>query len=162
MATKVAQLSIHLDGELFGVGSTPSPTPCGSSVTPANLRQPPAMPDAPTVTDTALTMTAVGYTDIDDAAGTATTLFAIDSIADRVAFQYPAEAGTLAPTGGLGVEPARTPEPTSTRPPPATGPSQRWRSAALAVCSSRTCSPERSSTLWRKRAGHRGHACRRQ
>ncbi|QJY47862.1 DUF4394 domain-containing protein [Pseudonocardia broussonetiae] len=119
-ATKVAQLSIDLDGELFGVDFNPAANALRVvSDTGQNLRQPFAMPGAPTVADTALTnpavapatgttpaagVTAVGYTNNDDAAGTATTLFAVDTAADRVAIQSPANAGTLAPTGGLGVD----------------------------------------------------------
>ncbi|MBW0108243.1 DUF4394 domain-containing protein [Pseudonocardia sp. KRD-182] len=57
-----------------------------------------------TDTTPAVGVTAVGYTNNDDAAGTATTLFAVDTTADRVAIQSPANAGTLAPTGGLGVD----------------------------------------------------------
>ncbi|MHA6784059.1 DUF4394 domain-containing protein [Pseudonocardia saturnea] len=119
-ATKVAQLSIALDGELFGVDFNPAANALRVvSDTGQNLRQPFAMPGAPTVADTALTnpavapatgtvpavgVTAAAYTNNDTAAGTATTLFDIDTTADRVAIQSPANAGTLAPTGGLGVD----------------------------------------------------------
>ncbi|MER5964570.1 DUF4394 domain-containing protein, partial [Streptomyces sp. NPDC002057] len=43
------------------------------------------------------------YTNNDLATATATTLFDIDTTNDRVSLQSPANAGTLAPTGGLGV-----------------------------------------------------------
>lgn len=119
-ATKIAQLSIALDGELFGVDFNPAANALRVvSDTGQNLRQPFAMPGAPTVADTALTnpavapatgtvpavgVTAAAYTNNDTAAGTATTLFDIDTTADRVAIQSPANAGTLAPTGGLGLD----------------------------------------------------------
>ncbi|MFD3679294.1 DUF4394 domain-containing protein, partial [Streptomyces sp. NPDC058613] len=39
-------------------------------------------------------------------AATATTLFDLDTLADRISLQSPANAGTLAPTGNLGVNAA--------------------------------------------------------
>jgi hypothetical protein len=49
-------------------------------------------------------VTAAGYTnnDLDDT--TATTLFDLDSMADRLAVQSPANAGSLAPAGNLPVD----------------------------------------------------------
>ncbi|RLV69731.1 hypothetical protein STAN_5259 [Streptomyces sp. CBMAI 2042] len=48
-------------------------------------------------------VTGAAYTNNDLDAATATTLFDIDTLADRVSLQSPANAGTLAPTGNLGV-----------------------------------------------------------
>ncbi|ONI50380.1 hypothetical protein STIB_54740 [Streptomyces sp. IB2014 011-1] len=52
---------------------------------------------------TAMGVTGAAYTNNDLDAATATTLFDIDTLADRVSLQSPANAGTLAPTGNLGV-----------------------------------------------------------
>jgi len=48
-------------------------------------------------------VTGAAYTNNDLDAATATTLFDIDTLADRVFLQSPANSGTLAPTGNLGV-----------------------------------------------------------
>jgi hypothetical protein len=84
----------------------------------ANLRVPFATPSA-TVVDTPLTrpapaptpgtvpatgVTGGAYTNNDLDASTATTLFVIDTERDQVAVQSPANAGTTAPTGSLGVD----------------------------------------------------------
>jgi len=84
----------------------------------ANLRVPFATPSA-TVVDTPLTrpapaptpgtvpatgITGGAYTNNDLDASTATTLFVIDTERDQVAVQSPANAGTTAPTGSLGVD----------------------------------------------------------
>ncbi|MGW6965095.1 DUF4394 domain-containing protein [Streptomyces zaomyceticus] len=52
---------------------------------------------------TAVGVTGAAYTNNDLATATATTLFDIDTTNDRVSLQSPVNAGTLAPTGGLGV-----------------------------------------------------------
>ncbi|MBC8090982.1 MAG: DUF4394 domain-containing protein, partial [Pseudonocardia sp.] len=49
----------------------------------------------------ALGVTAAAYTNNDVEAATATTLFDLDTVLNRVAIQSPANAGTLAPTGTL-------------------------------------------------------------
>ena len=84
----------------------------------ANLRVPFATPSA-TVVDTPLTrpapaptpgtvpatrVTGAAYTNNDLDASTATTLFVVDTERDQVAVQSPANAGTTAPTGSLGVD----------------------------------------------------------
>ncbi len=84
----------------------------------ANLRVPFANPSA-TVVDTPLTrpapaptpgtvpatgVTAAAYTNNDRDASTATTLFVLDTERDQVAVQSPANAGTTAPTGALGLD----------------------------------------------------------
>ncbi|TYR55581.1 DUF4394 domain-containing protein, partial [Streptomyces parvus] len=48
-------------------------------------------------------LTAAAYTNNDLNPATATTLFDIDTTTDRVSLQSPANAGTLAPTGDLGI-----------------------------------------------------------
>ena len=49
-------------------------------------------------------MNGAGYTNNDADADTATTLYDIDTTLDQVSIQSPANAGTLAPTGKLGVD----------------------------------------------------------
>jgi uncharacterized protein DUF4394 len=108
---------VPLDGTSFGVDFNPAANALRIvSDTGQNLRQPFAVPDAPTAVDTALTnpavapatgtvpatgVTAAGYTNNDVEAATATTLFDLDTVLDRVAVQSPANAGALAPTGTL-------------------------------------------------------------
>lgn len=48
-------------------------------------------------------MTGAAYTNNNLDAATATSLFDLDTTADRISLQSPANAGTLAPTGNLGV-----------------------------------------------------------
>jgi hypothetical protein len=116
-ATKVRQLSVPLEGAAFGVDFNPAANALRIvSDTGQNLRQPFATADAPTAVDTPLTnpaappatgtvaatgVTAAGYTNNDLDAGTATTLVDLDTALDRLALQSPANAGALAPTGGL-------------------------------------------------------------
>lgn len=52
---------------------------------------------------TARGVTGAAYTNNDLNAATATSLFDIDTAGDRVSLQAPANAGTLAPTGNLGI-----------------------------------------------------------
>ncbi len=129
-ASKVGFLTEAPAGTAFGVDFNPAANALRVvSDTGQNLRQPfpPAGadgafadgPSAPTVVDGPLTnpavppatgtvpatgVTAAGYTNNDLDARTATTLFDLDTALDRVAIQSPANAGTLAPTGGLGVD----------------------------------------------------------
>lgn len=119
-ATKVRKLTVALKGKSFGVDFNPAANALRIiSDTGQNLRQPFASADAETAVDKALTdpaappatgtvpasgVTAAGYTnnDLDDT--TATTLFDLNSTADRLAVQSPANAGTLAPAGKLPVD----------------------------------------------------------
>jgi hypothetical protein len=119
-ATKVKQLSVKLSGTHFGVDFNPAANALRIiSDTGQNLRQPFADAGAPTATDKALTNPAAppatdptpatgaasaGYTNNDQDTATATALFVLDTAADRVSIQSPANAGTFAPMGGLGVD----------------------------------------------------------
>jgi len=121
-ATKVKQLTVELDGQDFGVDFNPVANALRIiSDTGQNLRQPFAEPDAPTANDKALTnpaappatgtvpavgATSAGYTNNDEDKATGTALFVLDTKADRVSIQSPANAGTFAPMGGLGVDAA--------------------------------------------------------
>ena len=120
-ARKVGQLSIALDGTAFGVDFNPAANALRIvSNTGQNLRQPfattegptvatvadgtltyPATPTAPATTSSGVT--AAAYTNNDLNADTATTLFDIDTALDQVVIQSPANAGSLAATGKLGV-----------------------------------------------------------
>ncbi|MFJ9074847.1 DUF4394 domain-containing protein [Streptomyces sp. NPDC102278] len=116
-ATKVSQLTVGLSGTRFGVDFNPAANrlrvigntgqnlrhnlddaaaPLGTTVdgTLTNPTTPPS---------TTMGVTGAAYTNNDLNAATATTLFDIDTTADRVSLQSPANAGTLAPTGNLGV-----------------------------------------------------------
>ncbi|MEU8772100.1 DUF4394 domain-containing protein [Streptomyces griseus] len=116
-ATKVSQLTVALAGRQFGVDFNPAANRLRViSDTGQNLRHNIDDSAAPlgTTTDGTLTnpitppttatgVTGAAYTNNDLNAATATTLFDIDTMADRVSLQSPANAGTLAPTGNLGV-----------------------------------------------------------
>lgn len=119
-ATKVKQLTVPLDGTHFGVDFNPAANALRIiSDTGQNLRQPFADTAAPTANDKALTnpaappatdptpaegATSAGYTNNDQDNATATALFVLDTTADRLSIQSPANAGTFAPMGGLGVD----------------------------------------------------------
>ena len=124
-ADKVRQLTVDLEGEFFGVDFNPAANALRIiSDTGQNLRQPfatppPALPllpapgSAPTVEDTPLTnpgggtatgVTAAAYTNNDLDASTATELFDLDTKNDRLSLQAPANDGTLAPRGSLGIK----------------------------------------------------------
>lgn len=115
-ATKVKQLSTKLSGTNFGVDFNPAANALRVvSDNGQNLRTPFGTGDAPsgpTVVDGALNYMAVtangvsgaGYTNNDLSATTATTLFDVDTALDQVAIQAPANAGSLSPTGKLGVD----------------------------------------------------------
>jgi hypothetical protein len=121
-ATKVLQLTVALSGTAFGVDFNPAANALRIvSDTGQNLRQPFATAGAATVVDGALTnpavapatgtvpatgVTGAAYTNNDLDAASSTTLFDLDTALDRVALQSPANAGTLASTGGLGVDAA--------------------------------------------------------
>lgn len=116
-AVKVSQLTIALQGRHFGVDFNPAANRLRViSDTGQNLRHNIDDPAAPATTtadgtltnpttppSTALGVTGAAYTNNDLNAATATTLFDIDTTNDRVSLQSPANAGTLAPTGNLGV-----------------------------------------------------------
>ncbi|MFD3657724.1 DUF4394 domain-containing protein [Streptomyces sp. NPDC058620] len=120
-ANKVSQLTVALQGKNFGVDFNPAANRLRViSDTGQNLRHnidDPAAPRTTTVDGTltnpavapsttpttALGVTGAAYTNNDLNTATATTLFDIDTTNDRVSLQSPANAGTLAPTGGLGV-----------------------------------------------------------
>lgn len=116
-AVKVSQLTVALAGTAFGVDFNPAANRLRViSDTGQNLRHNiddaaamltttvdgtltnPTMPPS-----TAMGVTGAAYTNNDLSAATATTLFDLDTMADRISLQSPANAGTLAPTGNLGV-----------------------------------------------------------
>ncbi|MFD3657681.1 DUF4394 domain-containing protein [Streptomyces sp. NPDC058620] len=117
-ALKVSQLTVALQGRHFGVDFNPAANRLRViSNSGQNLRHNIDDPAAPATTtvdgtltnptmppSTALGVTGAGYTNNDLKAATATTLFDIDTTNDRVSLQSPANAGTLAPTGNLGVD----------------------------------------------------------
>lgn len=121
-ALKVGQLTVALDGTSFGVDFNPAANALRIiSNTGQNLRQPFGTTDGPTVatvvdgpltypaTPTAPATTASGvtgaaYTNNDLNADTATTLFDLDTNLDQVVIQSPANSGSLAATGKLGVD----------------------------------------------------------
>lgn len=119
-AAKVGALTVALQGERFGVDFNPAANALRViSDTGQNLRQPFATTPLPaTVADTALTnpapapatgsvpasgVVAAGYTNNDTEATTATALYVLDATAGRVSVQSPANGGTLAPSGSLGL-----------------------------------------------------------
>jgi hypothetical protein len=117
---KVSQLTVALDGRSFGVDFNPAANRLRVvSDTGQNLRHniddPAGAPAAgttamdamltyPPATVAATGVTAVAYTNNDLDPNTATTLFDLDSNLDQTAVQSPANAGTLAATGKLGVD----------------------------------------------------------
>lgn len=116
-ATLVNRLTVALDGKHFGVDFNPAADRLRViSDTGQNLRHD-VNPGGTTIADTPLNVTgatgpstgvtAAAYTNPDTDAATATTLFDIDTKADQVVVQSPANAGSLAPTGSLGVDATR-------------------------------------------------------
>ncbi|GHG00496.1 DUF4394 domain-containing protein [Streptomyces zaomyceticus] len=119
-ARKVSQLTVALAGSAFGVDFNPAANRLRViSDTGQNLRHNIDDAAAPLTTtvdgtltnptvppSTAMGVTGAAYTNNDLNAATATTLFDLDTMADRIALQSPANAGTLAPTGNLGVDAA--------------------------------------------------------
>ncbi|GIF75963.1 DUF4394 domain-containing protein [Asanoa siamensis] len=112
-AEKVSQLSVALDGSYFGVDFNPAADRLrvvsdkgqnlrhnvndNTTVMDGTLTYPPS-------TDAAMGITAAAYTNNDLDADTATTLFDLDTSLDQIAIQVPANAGSLSPTGKLGVD----------------------------------------------------------
>ncbi|MGP4002221.1 DUF4394 domain-containing protein [Streptomyces sp. 8N706] len=113
VVTKVSQLRVPLYGTNFGVDFNPAADRLRViSDNGQNLRH--NLADGTTVEDTTLTtppatgptrgVTAAAYTNNDVNAETATTLFDINTATDQAVIQSPANNGTLAPTGALGVD----------------------------------------------------------
>jgi hypothetical protein len=119
-ASKVSQLSVALAGKRFGVDFNPAANRLRViSDTGQNLRHniddPMGMPAAgktaadgtltyPPATAPATGVTGAAYTNNDLDPTTATTLFDLDTSLDQISVQSPANAGSLAPTGKLGVD----------------------------------------------------------
>ncbi len=117
-ATKVAQLTVALEGSAFGVDFNPAANALRVvSDTGQNLRHPFATAGAATTADTALSsptavppvartsgVTAAAYTNNDLDAATGTVLYDISTASDQLLLQSPANAGTLVPVGALGVD----------------------------------------------------------
>ncbi|GHH37105.1 DUF4394 domain-containing protein [Streptomyces candidus] len=115
-ADKVSQLSVRLTGTAFGVDFNPAANRLRViSSTGQNLRHNIDDASAPlsTTVDGTLTnpstppstargVTGAAYTNNDLNSATATTLFDLDTMTDRISLQSPANAGTLAPVGNLG------------------------------------------------------------
>jgi hypothetical protein len=121
VATKVGELSQQLEGEVFGVDFNPAANALRIiSDTGQNLRQPFATTPLPdSVADTGLTnpaqapatgtvpatgVVSAAYTNNDTEDTTATSLFVLDAKVGRISLQSPANGGTLAPTGSIGIE----------------------------------------------------------
>ncbi|MFD4370153.1 DUF4394 domain-containing protein [Streptomyces sp. NPDC058486] len=117
-AEKVSQLTVGLTGKAFGVDFNPAANRLRViSNTGQNLRHNIDDASAPLTTtvdgtltnptmppSTAKGVTGAAYTNNDLSPATATTLFDLDTMANRISLQSPANAGTLAPTGNLGVD----------------------------------------------------------
>ncbi|MEU2280557.1 DUF4394 domain-containing protein [Streptomyces sp. NPDC013178] len=112
VVTKVSQLQFPLNGTTFDIDFNPAADRLRViSDYGQNLRH--NLNDHTTISDLHLTtpptegstqgVTAAAYTNNDLDPTTATTLFDINTISDQVVIQSPANNGTLAPTGNLGV-----------------------------------------------------------
>jgi Domain of unknown function (DUF4394) len=122
-ATKVGQLTVALSGSSFGVDFNPAanrlrvvsntgqnlrhnlddaaattPPLAGLTVADGVLNVPPA------TTTPVMGIAAAAYTNNDPDPNTATTLFDLDTAADQLVVQSPANGGALAPTGKLLVD----------------------------------------------------------
>lgn len=119
VATLVSQLTVSLDGYLFGVDFNPAANALRIiSNTGQNLRQPFAGPLAgqtqtdaplnypgPPAINPATGLTGAAYTNNDLDPNTGTTLFGIDTSLHQVVIQSPPNAGSLVATGLLAVDP---------------------------------------------------------
>lgn len=114
-AKKVSQLTVALEGSGFGVDFNPAADRLRVvSDTGQNLRHNIGAGGVTlvdgvlnyTAGTAAMGVTGSAYTNNDLNAGTATTLFALDTMLDQVALQSPPNAGTLAATGKLGIDAA--------------------------------------------------------
>ena len=119
-ATKVSQLTVALNGTTFGVDFNPAANRLRVvSDTGQNLRHniddPNGMPamgqtvadtplKAPPAPEVATGVSGAAYYNNDQDPATATTLFVLDTKQDQVTIQSPANAGSLAATGKLGVD----------------------------------------------------------
>jgi hypothetical protein len=124
-ARKVSQLSVPLEGRSFGVDFNPAANrlrvisdtgqnlrhniddpagapAAGKTAVDGVLTNPPVPPA--TTGSTATGVTGAAYTNNDLSSATATTLFDLDTSGDQVSLQSPANAGSLAPTGKLGLD----------------------------------------------------------
>jgi hypothetical protein len=110
---KVSQLTVPLYGTNFGVDFNPAADRLRViSDNGQNLRH--NLNDGTTIEDTTLTtppatgpargVSAAAYTNNDLNADTATTLFDVNTTTDQIVIQSPANNGTLAPTGALGLD----------------------------------------------------------
>lgn len=114
VATEVTRLTVALSGTTFGVDFNPAANALRVvSDNGQNLRQPFASPGAATVADGTLSyappavapgINGAAYTNNDLDPNTATTLYDLDTALDQIAIQSPANAGSLAATGKLGVD----------------------------------------------------------
>lgn len=113
VVTKVSQLQYVLNGTTFGVDFNPAADRLRViSDNGQNLRH--NLNDHTTIQDLNLTtpptegttkgVTAAAYTNNDLNAATVTTLVDINTTSDQVVLQSPANNGTLAPTGSLGID----------------------------------------------------------
>ncbi|MFD3925638.1 DUF4394 domain-containing protein [Streptomyces sp. NPDC058614] len=113
VVTKVSQLQYALNGTNFGVDFNPAADRLRViSDNGQNLRH--NLNDHSTIQDLNLTtpptegttkgVSAAAYTNNDLNAATATTLVDINTTTDQVVLQSPANNGTLAPTGSLGID----------------------------------------------------------
>lgn len=113
VVTKVSQLQYTLNGTNFGVDFNPAADRLRViSDNGQNLRH--NLNDHTTIQDLNLTtpptegttkgVSAAAYTNNDLNGTTATTLFDINTTSDQVVIQSPANNGTLAPTGSLGID----------------------------------------------------------
>ncbi|KOG53587.1 lipoprotein [Streptomyces griseoflavus] len=113
VVTKVSQLQYDLRGTTFGVDFNPAADRLRViSDTGQNLRH--NLNDHSTIQDLNLTtppiegttkgVTAAAYTNNDLSTATATSLIDMNTASDQVVLQSPANNGTLAPTGSLGVD----------------------------------------------------------
>jgi hypothetical protein len=113
VVTKVSQLTVGLKGTTFGVDFNPAADRLRViSDTGQNLRHDlnahttvtdgflTTLPGQPPVTD----VTAAAYTNNDLNSTTVTTLFDVNTYTDQILVQSPANLGTVAPTGSLGVD----------------------------------------------------------
>ncbi|KQY60601.1 hypothetical protein ASD11_02670 [Aeromicrobium sp. Root495] len=117
VATLFTRFTVALSGTSFGVDFNPAANALRVvSDNGQNLRQPLAVVPTATATDVTLTyppatapaagITGAAYTNNDLDPNTATTLYDLDTTLDQIALQSPANSGTLAATGKLGVDAA--------------------------------------------------------
>lgn len=117
VAALFTRLTVALSGTSFGVDFNPAANALRIvSDSGQNLRQPLAVVPTATANDATLAyppaappatgITGAAYTNNDLDPNTGTTLFDLDTTLDQIAIQSPANAGTLAATGKLGLDAA--------------------------------------------------------